>query len=115
MKSSTGLDENIAGALCYLFGLITGIIFFILEKDSEFVKFHAMQSIIAFGTLWIANWVVALFFMFVPFIDVFLVSLIKILTFIVWIVCMIKAYQGDRFKLPIIGEIAEEQAKRIKI
>ena len=50
-KSSTGLDENVAGLLCYVATWITGIIFFVIEKDSKFVKFHAMQSIITFAAI----------------------------------------------------------------
>jgi len=45
-KTSLGLDENIEGALCYVLGWLTGIVFFVLEKDNRFVKFHAMQSIV---------------------------------------------------------------------
>ena len=50
-KSSTGLDENIAGLLCYVLGWISGLVFLLLERDSNFVKFHAVQSIIVFGVV----------------------------------------------------------------
>jgi len=104
MKSSTGLDENVAGALCYLLGIVTGILFFILEKDSDFVKFHAMQSIVVFAGLWLVSWFVA----FIPFTGVFILPLLRILTFVIWLLCMFKAYQGEWFRVPIAGDIAEE-------
>ncbi|WHY80498.1 DUF4870 domain-containing protein [Siminovitchia fortis] len=102
-KSSTGLDENIAGLLCYLGTFVTGIIFFVLEKKSTFVKFHAMQSIVLFVSLWILGLGVG----YVPFVGWLLKSLISLTTFILWIVLMVKAYQRERIKLPVVGDIAE--------
>ncbi len=104
-KTSLGLDENIEGALCYLFGWITGIIFFVLEKDSEFVKFHAMQSIIIFLGLGILGLIVGYF-------SGILSMLIGLLEFVIWIVAMYKAYKGEMYKFPIVGDIAEEQAMK---
>jgi len=52
-RSSTGLDENVAGFLCYLFGFVTGIVFLVVEKESRFVKFHAKQSTITFLGLFV--------------------------------------------------------------
>ena len=107
MKSSTGLDENFAGALCYLLGFVTGLVFLLLEKESRFVRFHAMQSFIAFSGLWIAIYVLR----FVPFIGWFACLALNVVGLFVWILCMAKAYQGRWFKLPIVGEIAESFAK----
>lgn len=103
VKSSTGLDENIAGLLCYLGTFVTGIIFFLLEKKSTFIKFHAMQSIVLFVSLWILGLGVG----YVPFVGGLLKGLISLGSFIMWIVLMIKAYQLERVKLPIVGEVAE--------
>jgi uncharacterized membrane protein len=103
-KSSTGLEENVAGLLCYVVGWITGLIFFLIEKDSKFVKFHAMQSIITFGGLMIISWILAL----VPIIGWVISSLLGILALVLWILLMIKAYQGERFKLPVVGDLAEK-------
>jgi len=98
------------GVLCYLFGWVTGIIFYLIEKDS-FVRFHAMQSILTFGALSILDAIVsflesvgghALWSIFHP-----LNNLIGLITFILWIVLMVKAYQGERFKLPFVGDLAE--------
>ena len=105
-KSSTGLEENIAGLLCYLVGWVTGLIFFLIEKDSKFVKFHAMQSIIVFGALAIIGIVLS----YMPF-GWTLSGLIGLVSIILWIFLMIKAYQGQQYKLPWVGDIAEKQVK----
>ncbi len=66
-KTSLGLEENIEGVLCYLLGFITGIAFYLLEKENKFVRFHAMQSIIVFGALFILQRAFILLFIFIPF------------------------------------------------
>lgn len=58
-KSSTGLDEHVAGFLCYILGFITGIVFLVVEKESRFVKFHAMQSTITFLGLFIISFIIS--------------------------------------------------------
>jgi len=105
MASSTGLQENVAGALSYLLGPITGILFFLMEKESLFVKFHAMQSTITFLGFWIVN----IFLTFIPYIGWMLIPLISLVALITWIVCIFKAYSNEWFKLPVVGDIAEEQ------
>jgi len=107
-KSSLGLEENIAGLLCYLLGFITGIIFLVLEKESSFVKFHALQSTIAFGGLFIVSLVLG----FIPFLGWLIDLLISLFSLVLWIICMVKAYQGEMFKLPVAGEIAAKQAQQ---
>ena len=122
-KSSTGLDDNIAALLSYIFGWVSGLIFFIMEKDSRLVRFHAMQSILLNAValvvgiaLWI-GWVViaivgamisdslgALFgFLFGLLLVVFYIAI-----FVAAILCLIKAYQRQYFKLPVIGNFAEK-------
>lgn len=103
VKSSTGLEDNIAGLLCYLGTFVTGIIFFMLEKKSPFVKFHAMQSTVVFLGIWIGVYVAD----FIPFIGWLVSSLISLLGFILWIVLMVKAYNKELYKLPIASSIAE--------
>jgi uncharacterized membrane protein len=103
-KSSTGLEENVAGLLCYLVGWITGLVFFLIEKDSKFVKFHAMQSIITFVILMVASWILSV----IPFIGGVLSGLVGILALVLWIVLMVKAYQKEKFKLPVVGDLAEK-------
>lgn len=105
-KTSTGIQPNVAALLSYVLGVITGIIFFIIEKENKFVRFHALQSIITFGGLFVIQMV----FAFIPVIGAIIVPIISIVSMILWIILMIKSYQGEKFKLPIVGDIAEKQA-----
>ena len=105
-KSSTGMQPNLAALLSYLVGIVTGVIFFLIEKENKFVRFHAMQSILTFGFFLVANAVLA----FVPVIGWSMMPLLAVLQFVVWIILMIKSYQGVHFKLPIVGDIAEKNA-----
>ena len=107
-KSSTGVEENVAGLLCYVAGWVSGLVFFLIEKDSKFVKFHAMQSIITFVPLMIVWLVVRGIFYLIPFVGWVITSLVGVLFLVLWIVLMIKAYQGEKFKLPVIGDLAEK-------
>ena len=106
--SSTGLDPKVAGLLCYLGIFVTGIIFLVIEKNSRFVKFHAMQSIILFGGLFILTTI----FNMIPFIGWLVNVLLVPLTFIAWILMMLMALRGSWFKVPYVGDIAEQQAGR---
>ena len=103
-KTSMNLDPKLAALLSYLAGFVTGIVFLLIEKDNKYVRFHAMQSTIVSGWLFVLQWVLA----FIPFL-VMLVPLVGLAGLVLWIVCMVKAYQGEKFKLPIVGDIAERQ------
>jgi uncharacterized membrane protein len=105
-KTSTGLEENIAGLLCYVLGWISGLVFFLIEKENKFVRFHALQSIIVFGVLCLAGFVIG----WIPIIGWVISWLISILALILWIVLMVKAYQGEKYKLPWAGNLAEKYA-----
>ncbi|EFM10989.1 protein of unknown function UPF0132 [Paenibacillus curdlanolyticus YK9] len=105
-RSSTGLDARIAGMLCYLGSFVTGFLFLVLEKQSRFVKFHAMQSIIVSASLIVIHLILGM----IPFIGWFLAGLLAPLSFILWLVLMLLSLQGKWVKLPIIGDIAEQQA-----
>lgn len=98
-KTSTGLDENVAGLLCYVLGWISGTIFILIETENKFVRYHAMQSIIVFGILTVAGIILG----FVPYIY----WLVPAVSFILWVVLMVKAYQGEKYKLPWAGNLAE--------
>jgi len=101
--STTGLEPNIAGLLCYLGGWITGIVFLVIEQKNKFVRFHALQSIVTFGALTI----VGAFLNWIPIFGQFISAAIGILAFILWILLMIKAHQGDLYKVPLAGQVAE--------
>lgn len=107
--SSISLEENVAGLLCYVLGWITGLIFILLEKENKLVRFHAMQSIVTFGAFTVL-WIVFSILMTIPYIGAvfgLLNILSGILAFVLWIVLMVKAYQGERYKLPWAGDVAE--------
>ncbi len=104
-KTTTNLPPNTAAALSYLFGWITGLIFLLIEKD-PFVRFHAMQSVIIFGLLFIIP--------FVPFVGWILSPLVMIVGFALWVILILKAYQGEEFELPVIGEFARKQLGKDK-
>lgn len=103
--AGTGLPKNTAAALSYVLGWLTGIIFLLIEKD-PFVRFHAMQSIVTFGLLTLLS--------FVPIIGWILSPLVMIVGFVLWLVLIFKAYQGEEFKLPWVGEFAKKQLGRMK-
>jgi uncharacterized membrane protein len=104
-ETTLGLDANIEGSLCYVLGWITGIIFVLLEKKNEFVRFHAMQSLVTFLGLNVLGYVIRV----IPLIGGMLSSLVWVVELILWVVLIIKAYQGERFKLPVVGDFAEKQ------
>ncbi len=104
-KTSTGLEENIAGLLCYVLGWITGLVFFLIEKENKFVRFHAVQSIIVFGALTVVSMVLGM----IPVINL-VTPIIGLLGLVLWIILMIKAYQGQKYKLPWAGDLAEKYA-----
>lgn len=105
-KTTLGMQPNLAALLSYLLGFITGIIFYVLEKENKFVRFHAMQSIITFGALFVASAVLGL----LPIVGVLLSFLIGIGSTVLWIILMVKAYKGEEFKLPVVGDIAAKNS-----
>ena len=128
-----GMQPNVAAGLSYVFGWITGLIFFFMEKQNRYVRFHAMQSIIFFGGLTVLITVLEFFLVFFGRIlfphphpspvlvvvavivglltDVILVLLMNV-GFVLWIVLLINGFQGSYFKLPLIGSYAERFASR---
>jgi uncharacterized membrane protein len=106
-QQSSGLSENVASGLSYVFGWVTGLIFYLIDKRPE-VRFHAMQSIVFAVVAMIVSWLGRLTDGFFAGL-LFLVSLVFFFT---WIFLMIQAFQGKHFKLPVIGDFAEQQAGR---
>ena len=105
-KSVGGLDENLAAALAYALGWITGGALLLTEPANKFVRFHALQSVLVFGGLSLA-WFVALSIPIVGWAVAFLV--IPVLSVAIWPILMFKAYHGERFKLPLVGDIADQR------
>jgi uncharacterized membrane protein len=110
--SSMNMSQNTAAGLSYLFGWITGLIFFLVEKQNRFVRFHAMQSILFFGGLTVLEIAINIVssFVYVPFFFTCVLGLIGLLGFVGWIVLMVNGFQGKYFKLPVIGDYAEKYA-----
>jgi len=110
-KTSMGMEPNVAGLLCYVLGWLTGLIFFLMEKENKFVRFHAMQSIVVFGAYTVIGIVLQIitFIPYLGFLFLLLWTLIGITAFVLWIILMVKAYQGQKFKLPWAGNFAERQ------
>ncbi len=117
-KSSTGLDANIAAALAYI--PIVGLVFLVIEKGSRFVKFHSVQSLVLCAALFVTyialtimgvvagmvpviGWIVGILLFFVWL-------ALGIGSLVAWVIAVIKAFQGEWFKLPFVGDIAEQQS-----
>jgi uncharacterized membrane protein len=110
-STNIGLETNVAGLLCYVLGWITGLIFLLLVKEDKLVRFHALQSIITFGAFTVL-WIVFSILTDIRHIGTLfeLLNILSyILAFVLWVVLMVKAYQGERYKLPVAGDLAEKQ------
>jgi uncharacterized membrane protein len=105
-KTSTGLDANLAAALTYLVGFVTGVIFLLVEKENRYVRFHAMQSTLLFLGIVILD----ILLQIVPILGALVVFLLVIpASAILWLFLMYKAYQGEEYKLPFVGQIAADK------
>ena len=110
VSKHTNLEPNIAGALAYLIPPLTGIAFFLIEKDDKDVRFHAFQSIL-FGVASYVAWALATALV-VAVIGVLLLPIVSIAVFVLWALLMWKAYNGERYELPVLGKIANEQTSK---
>ena len=117
-SAESGLSENVAGLLCYVLGWVTGIIFLLIDKR-PYVRFHAAQSIVVFGGLHVINIIIGIMFgagfMMMGGWGAFgmgaaLYGLISLVAFILWILLMVKAYQGEKFQVPVAAGIAQSFA-----
>ena len=118
---TSGMEENVAGLLCYLFGWVSGLIFLLIDKR-PFVKFHGAQSIaltLSFFVVWVGFWVLTMVLGFITammhfpigFLMAFLFPVVIFGYLAAFIFCMYKAYQHEKFKLPIIGNLVEGMVK----
>jgi uncharacterized membrane protein len=113
---TSGLEENVAGLLCYVLGWVTGLIFFLIDKR-PFVKVHAAQSILMSVAIIVVYFAIGiifamLHFMSMGFLALAFYPLLGLLVFALWIFIMYKAYLHEKFKLPLIGDIAENMANK---
>jgi len=117
-SAQPGMSENVAGLLCYVLGWVTGIIFFLIDKR-PYVRFHAAQSIVVFGGLQVISIAVGIIFggRFTIMggqgafgLGWALYSLINLVALVLWILLMVKAYQGEKFQVPVAAGIAQRFA-----
>lgn len=108
--TTTTQNQNIMAAASYLLGPITGILFLLLEKENQFIRFHAMQSTILFGGLWVANVGLG----FVPYFGWLAGMVLSLVSFVLWVVLMWKAFSGEEYEVPYVGEWARRQLGKIK-
>ena len=105
-NTSTGLDANVAAALSYFVGFVTGIIFLLVEKENRFVRFHAMQSTLLF----LGIVAIDILLQIVPFLGAIVVFLVVLpASAVLWLLMMFKAYQGEEYKLPLVGQMAADR------
>ena len=116
-QSSTGLPPNSAAALSYLAWWLSGLLFFLVERENRFVKFHAAQALVGLGTIWaigLTLWVFAFAALFVSALVfkvlLYLAYAVWLAGMIAWAVCLIRAWQGDEFELPWAGRMARKLA-----
>jgi uncharacterized membrane protein len=103
VKTALGFEENLEAVLCYLGFWVTGLIFYFVEDKNKFIRFLAMQSILVFLPLTILASIPV-------FVFAWLSGLFWALILVLWIILMLKAYQMLKFKLPIVGDIAEKNS-----
>jgi uncharacterized membrane protein len=116
---SAGMEENMASALCYLAGWLSGVIFLVLEpyNKNRTVRFHAFQSIflnVAMIPIYIVLAIASFVLHYIPVIGPLLILLmfpvVGLCFFCLWLFLMYKAYNKEKFMLPLIGPLAEKQA-----
>lgn len=108
-KEEATMPSNTAAALSYVLGLITGIIFWATRKGDDFVRFHAVQSI-GLSVTWLIGWMILTF---IPVLGWILIPFWGLLMFVFWLVSIVKAYQGEKFELPVIGSYIQKIGKQI--
>lgn len=125
VESESGLDETVAGALSYLFGFVTGLVFFLIERENDFVRFHAAQSMALSGVFFVAYMALSIVgtvlttVMFSSTSTFFIGSIVSMVVGVIWLVLalggfgvwvylMVKAYQGETTRIPIAAGIADK-------
>ncbi|PKM93406.1 MAG: hypothetical protein CVU84_15575 [Firmicutes bacterium HGW-Firmicutes-1] len=107
-QSSLGMGENVAALLAIIFSPISSIVILVLEKDSKFVKFHAIQAIALSVVIIVLNIVLG----FIPILGWIVLFFVNLGAFVLWIIVLIKAYQGEWFEIPLVGKFSMEQVNK---
>lgn len=119
--STTGLEPDVASALAYLAGPFSGVLILLAERTNLHVRFHAWQSVIALGGLWVLGlvlYLLAFAALFVSAAAFRLLLWVAVLVWagwvVLWLICLVKAYRGERFRLPLAGAFAEHRADALR-
>ena len=108
-RTAIGLDANVAAALAYSLGWVTGIAVLLVERNNRFVRFHAMQSTIVFALLSAVSFVLQA----IPLLNVLIAVFVVIpVSAVLWLILMFRAYRGERWLLPVVGPMAEAATAR---
>jgi uncharacterized membrane protein len=107
-RTVLGLDQNFVALLAYALFFISGFVLLLVEKENRYVRFHALQSLVTFLALWVLLFILS----HLPFLGGFLEFILSIVTIVLWCFLMYKAYTGEAYKLPGIGDFAEQQIHR---
>ncbi|MBI2611446.1 hypothetical protein HYW54_01730 [Candidatus Gottesmanbacteria bacterium] len=113
MATTDGSNERLLGALAYFLGFVSGIALLLIEKNNAYIRFHAMQSTLVFGAIFFLNIVLGIVPILGWIIAVIISPIIILVSFILWLVLMWKAYSGERYKLPYFGDLAERQLAKL--
>ena len=119
-RAGTGLDSNVAGALSYLLGPITGVLFYVMEPEDAFVRFHAAQSTVLFGGLFVASIVLSVALTalaLVPVVGWIAAAVLGVgslilspVALVAWAFLMYKAYTGSEYEVPVVASYARRYA-----
>ncbi len=114
MASTTSGNDNMRGAIAYLLGPITGIVLLLTEKENKYVRFHAMQSTIVFGAYILLYIILGIVPVLGWIIAILLSPILTLAAFVLWLVLMWKAYNGEEYKLPYFGDLTQRQLSKLK-
>lgn len=118
--STTGLEPHVAAALAYLAGPFSGVLLLLAERTNPHVRFHAWQSLVALGGLWMLGLVLYLLAFAALFVSatafrllLWVAVLVWVGWVVLWVICLVKAYRGERFRLPLAGAMADRRARKL--
>lgn len=114
MTESISSDEKLKGATAYILGPVSGIILLLIEKNSVYIRFHAMQSTVVFGAFILLYLVLGVIPILGWILAIILSPILTLVFFILWLIMMWKAYSGEKYKLPYFGDLAEKQLMKLK-
>lgn len=107
-RSKLNLDVNLAGALCYLFLCLSGFVFFLLETEHRRIRFHALQSLLLFSLLWVLQVMSMMLSVFAGGYEIWMMlnGLVALTQFVLWLVLVIRTFQGHTIVVPVVGQFA---------